>query len=67
MECCLPGARWLEHSRLYEPNLIAHAYLPSMSPRYDVVAVDEVQDLTAVQLALVLKSLKTSRPVYRGG
>ena len=57
----LPAWRgWLERSTLYEPNLVAHAFLSRMSPRYDFVAVDEVQDLTAVQLALVLKSLKAA-------
>jgi hypothetical protein len=49
---------WLTETALYEPNLVAHAWLPRMEPTYDFVAVDEVQDLTNVQLALVLKSLK---------
>jgi hypothetical protein len=43
---------------LYEPNLVAHRWLEKMTPRYDVVAVDEVQDLTNAQLALVLRALK---------
>ena len=49
---------WLAAENLYEPNLVAHAWLPRMEPTYDFVAVDEVQDLTNVQLALVLRSLK---------
>lgn len=43
---------------LYEPNLVAQAWLPRAAPRYDLVAVDEVQDLTNVQLTLVLATLR---------
>jgi hypothetical protein len=50
---------WLAAERFYEPNLVAHAWLARMEPVYDFVAVDEVQDLTNVQLSLVLRSLKT--------
>ena len=49
---------WLAEKNLYEPNLVAHAWLSKMEPTYDFVAVDEVQDLTNVQLSLVLRSLK---------
>jgi hypothetical protein len=49
---------WLGAENLYDPNLVAHAWLPRMEPTYDFVAVDEVQDLSNVQLALILKSLK---------
>jgi len=49
---------WLVSEDLYEPNLVAHAWLAKMEPVYDFVAVDEVQDLTNVQLSLVLRSLK---------
>ena len=49
---------WLVSENLYEPNLVAHAWLVKMEPVYDFVAVDEVQDLTNVQLSLVLQSLK---------
>ncbi len=49
---------WLVSENLYEPNLVAHAWLAKMDPVYDFVAVDEVQDLTNVQLSLVLRSLK---------
>ena len=49
---------WLAEAKLYEPNLVAHAWLTKMEPTYDFVAVDEVQDLTNVQLSLVLRSLK---------
>jgi hypothetical protein len=49
---------WMAEKALYEPNLVAHACLDRMEARYDFVAVDEVQDLTNVQLTLVLRSLK---------
>ena len=37
---------WLKDAALFEPNLIAHAWAPKATPRYDFLAVDEVQDLT---------------------
>lgn len=48
---------WLAQSGLYEPNLLAHAQLDQVQPTYDFIAVDEVQDLTNVQLALILRAL----------
>ncbi|GMU44111.1 MAG: ankyrin repeat domain-containing protein [Xanthomonadales bacterium] len=49
---------WLLAERLYDLNLLAHEHLAQAQPRYDFVVVDEVQDLTMAQLALVLKSLR---------
>ena len=49
---------WLADSGLYDLNLIAHAYLAKATPRYDFVVIDEVQDITPVELKLVLKTLK---------
>lgn len=51
---------WLAQNELYEPNLLAHTLLADVQPMYDFIAVDEVQDLTNAQLALVLASLKRS-------
>jgi hypothetical protein len=42
---------------LFDPNLAAHALLARATPRFDFVVVDEVQDLTNVELALVLRTL----------
>lgn len=50
--------RWLKDEQYFDNNLLAFEYLALVTPRYDVVAVDEVQDLTNVQLAVLLKSLK---------
>ena len=49
---------WLAEARLYDLNLLAQDWLALASARYDFVMVDEVQDLTTAQLALVLKTLK---------
>ena len=50
--------KWLDEAGLYDASLVASRYLPDVSPTYDFVVVDEVQDLTAAQLALILKTLK---------
>ncbi len=49
---------WLGESLRYDPNLIAFEYRSLCKPRYDFVVVDEVQDITNVQLQLILKSLR---------
>lgn len=49
---------WLRERSLFEPNLVAQEYLAIAEPSYDFIVVDEVQDLTNVELALVLKTLK---------
>lgn len=48
---------WMTGQGLFEPNLIAGQWAARATPRYDFIAVDEVQDLTPVQLQLVLKTL----------
>lgn len=58
----LPKYRaWLAEAGLYDPNLVAHAYREKAEQRYDAVVVDEVQDLTNAELALVLAVLKEPR------
>lgn len=49
---------WLGTVGLWDPNLVAQAYLPVIEPRWDFVVVDEVQDLTNAELAVVLRALK---------
>ena len=49
---------WLAEAKLYDLNLVAQDWLALASPRYDFVVIDEVQDITIVQLALVLRTLK---------
>ncbi|HEX7326271.1 MAG TPA: hypothetical protein VF292_13110, partial [Rhodanobacteraceae bacterium] len=49
---------WLAEAGLYDSSLIAHAWQALATPRYDFIALDEVQDFTNVQLALVLRTLR---------
>ena len=49
---------WLAECALFDLNLVAHEWQALAGPRYDFVVIDEVQDITSVQLALVLKTLK---------
>ncbi len=48
---------WLAEAKLYDLNLIAHQWLPLAAPRYTFIVIDEVQDLTNAQLALVFATL----------
>ena len=50
--------QWLAESTQFDLNLVAHEWLPLAQPLYDFIVIDEVQDLTGVQLALLLASLK---------
>ncbi len=50
--------QWIEKEGLFDLNIIAQRWLDLAVARYDFVVVDEVQDLTAVQLSLILKTLK---------
>ena len=49
---------WLTESGQFDLNLVAYEWRPLAQPQYDFVVVDEVQDLTNVQLALVLACLR---------
>ncbi|CAK0750231.1 ANK_REP_REGION domain-containing protein [Gammaproteobacteria bacterium] len=51
---------WLESIGLFDLNLIAKDWQTRATPRYDFIVIDEVQDITAIQLILVLKTLKRS-------
>jgi hypothetical protein len=49
---------WMKESNLRDANMTAHAWLPLAKPAYDVVVIDEVQDLTNIQVELALATLK---------
>ena len=49
---------FLVEKNLYDINLVSFDHLKRCNSRYDFVVIDEVQDLTNIQLALILKSLK---------
>lgn len=48
---------WLTIEPYFDSNLISYHLLDRIEPQYDYVVVDEVQDMTNVQLMLILKSL----------
>jgi hypothetical protein len=49
---------WLTAAGRFDLNLIAHEWRPLAHGLYAFIVIDEVQDLTSVQLALVLACLK---------
>ena len=51
---------WLKESNYFDSNLHAYEILDLCKPIYDYVVIDEVQDITNVQLMAILKSLENS-------
>ena len=49
---------WMGEAGLFDSSFLAANCLLQVTPSFDFVVVDEVQDLTAAQLALILKSLR---------
>lgn len=49
---------FLKENGYYDPNILAHGYIGHVRPVYDFLIVDEVQDITNIQLQLILRSLK---------
>ena len=52
---------FLHEQQLYDGNIVSHQYLQHIQPCYDFVIVDEVQDLTNIQLYLIIKSLRQAQ------
>jgi hypothetical protein len=52
---------WLDESSYYDLNLVAHAWRNLAEPAYDFIVIDEVQDFTNAQLALILATLKNPK------
>ncbi len=48
----------LRHEGFHDLNLVCYDHHALCRPTYDFVVADEVQDLTTVQISLILKSLK---------
>jgi hypothetical protein len=49
----------LKEAKLLDLNLVAHAWRAKAEPLYDFLVVDEVQDFTNAQLALIFDCLKS--------
>lgn len=49
---------FLKENGRYDPNILAHDYLGLVQPSYEFIVIDEVQDITNIQLKLILRSLK---------
>ena len=50
--------KFLAETKQYDTNILATEYQTLITPIYDAIVIDEVQDFTNSQLALVLKALK---------
>lgn len=48
---------WLKENNWFDSNIISYEYLEKVKPRYDYIIVDEVQDITNIQLKCILQSL----------
>ena len=48
---------WINDEGLYDSNIVSYQYQPLAQPQYDFIVIDEVQDITNVQLYLILQSL----------
>ncbi len=48
---------FLKAENLYDVNLVSYALLDKVEPAYNFIVVDEVQDLTNVQLQLIVNAL----------
>ena len=48
---------WLKEGTYFDSNILSYNLLPKITPQYDYVVVDEVQDITNIQLMLILRSL----------
>ena len=48
---------WLKEDNRYDSNILCFEYLQKIKPRYDYIMVDEVQDITNIQLKCILQSL----------
>lgn len=48
---------WMTETNLYDSNILSYSLLGKINSEFDYVVVDEVQDITNIQLMLILKSL----------
>ena len=50
---------YLKKNQNYDPNIAAYEILPLTEAKYDYLIIDEVQDLTNIQIKFLLTTLKT--------
>jgi hypothetical protein len=49
--------QWMKENNYYDSNMLSFEYLQLVKPRYDYVMIDEVQDITGIQLKCIMQSL----------
>jgi hypothetical protein len=49
--------QWMKENNYYDSNMLSFQYLQLVKPRYDYIMVDEVQDITGIQLKCIMQSL----------
>ncbi len=49
---------FLKNNKFYSPNMVSYDYVRLCRPKYDFVVADEVQDLTNIQIQLILTMLR---------
>lgn len=52
--------QWMKENNYYDGNILSFEYLQLVKPRYDYIMVDEVQDITGIQLKCILQSLNNN-------
>ena len=49
--------QWMKENNYYDSNMLSFDYLQLVKPTYDYIMVDEVQDITGIQLKCIMQSL----------
>jgi hypothetical protein len=49
--------QWMKENNYYDSNMLSFEYLQLVKPRYDYIMIDEVQDITGIQLKCIMQSL----------
>ncbi len=49
--------QWMKENNYFDSNILSFEYLQLVQPRYDYIMIDEVQDITGIQLKCIMQSL----------
>ncbi|MEJ7683149.1 MAG: UvrD-helicase domain-containing protein, partial [Segetibacter sp.] len=52
--------QWMKENNYYDSNMLSFEYLQLVKPRYDYIMIDEVQDITGIQLKCIMQSLNNN-------